>query len=324
MGVGKRPDLYSSVDVAIARSIMGEDLRANVGEDDRRRWIKHIYSYAHSDFNDPDATGMFGDRFKHGVYHANGQVTAAMNVLGGPVPFPQRLYAPFDAPEKLGPWLETAVTWTRPWSESHKLWGGVGSYSLSDARSAEWIEALFEWLDSNADPATGWWRRGIEPFDRWQPLGGAAHILPLYLHQGRDFPYPEAIIDSTLALQHDGGWWHPQRQTCEHHYLELDALYVFADMKRLAPDHRTGDIAAAAGRYADYWLDLYRHERDAIFGVHPHWTLSFIGSMGLLSRLLPDRFQGDRRWSDIFMDPAQYRAAHAFAASSFDAEARSR
>jgi len=47
-GVGLRTDLYASLDVAIAHRIIGIDLRARFGEDERAAWVEHINNYADS------------------------------------------------------------------------------------------------------------------------------------------------------------------------------------------------------------------------------------------------------------------------------------
>lgn len=300
LGIGQRPDLYSSVDVALMRTIMGENLRETVAESERAAWCAHINSFANNDFGQP-TDGTYFDSMGHSLFHANGQVVGALGVLGGQQPFPVRLYEAFDTPEKVEIWLEN-IDWSRQWPSSHLFWGGMVCFSFSAACTPQWVDAVVHWLDANLDEETGWWRRGVAHADRNQPLGGGAHIWPIYQHQNRVFPFPDRLIDSILGLQLPSGRWNQSLdiEAPRHHYLELDALYGLWLMSRQIPAYRSADIAQSCHRYADL---LERQFADArLFELHPHWVLSFVGSFGLLQRLLPDRYQDDAQWTDIFSD----------------------
>lgn len=294
-GRGRRTDLYSSTGVALMRAIMGEELTATLDEPQRHAWIEHINSFAGA------TGGTYFDTFGHSSFHANGNVIGALSVLGGRQKFPVRLYDAFDTPEKVGPWLD-AIDWPRQWPASHLLWGGMGCFSFSRACTPDWLDAMFAWLDVNLDPRTGWWKRGVTPADRQQPLGGGSHIWPLYQHHERVFPCPERVVDGILALQLPNGRWNAVSDEAElkHHYLELDALYGLWLMPQWAPDYRRADIARSVYRYADLLEVQFADPR--LMELHPHWVLSFVGSFGLLQRLLPERFEDEITWTDIFSD----------------------
>ena len=303
---GAAPDFYASADWAIIRTVFGEDLRQSLPDAQRREWIAHLASQV-----DP-ADGSF-PIFGHSKLHANGTAIGAFGALGGRMPAPVRLYEPFADPAHVSSWLETAIDWRMIWSASHLFWGGMHCFALSSAATPAWHEAVFAWLDAHLDPATGWWCVGIPHGNRNQALGGSVHILPIYQHMGRRFPYPERLIDSVLALQYpEGNWMTGSFKDAwlaapGFTYLDLDGLYALDVARQWAPGYRSADIEAAAARHARLIEPALNDVLEHTFTSHPHQTLSVIGTLGLAQRFAPERFHDDRMWTDIFSDPALYR-----------------
>ena len=297
---GTKASLYASADVAIARAIMGEDLRATLPQAERRAWVRHIQSFARPD-------GRYADTFGHHQLHANGMVIGALGVLGGKQRYSvDPLYTPFQTIERMQAFLADQIDWVHQWTESHKFWGGLHMYAASGKADACWIEAVLSWLDSHVDPDTGWFGHPIKPADAQEALGGAAHIWPLYEHQGRPIPYPRRAIDQILAGQTESGSFFGHSIGG---YMNLDALYGLKLMRQAAPGYRESDCNHAIIRHGRL---LVRH-LDTYFDQQPsaHSVLAVVGNFGLLQQLAPERFtdsQG-RRWSDIFSDPRFYLAA---------------
>ena len=306
---GARCDLYSSCDVAIMRTFMGEDLMTTLSETQRAEWCAHLNSFARHDFGLPH-DGSYCDTMGHSPLHANGMVIGALGVLGGRQAHPTRLYADFDRPDFVGPWLES-LDWSKAWRTSHFFWGGVNGFSFIARADAAWLQATFAWLEANLDPATGWWRAGVAHADRHQALGGMVHLLPLFEHHGRKFPYPERVIDSVLALQLPEGRWLRAGAGPDSlhvmHYLELDALYALVLMRKFSPDYRRDDIIEAARRYGDLVRRYYAAHADRLYALHPHNVLAAIGVFGGLQQLLPEEFSDNVTWTDIFSDRRFYR-----------------
>ncbi len=306
-GVGQRPDLYSSLDFAWIRAIMGEDLQQTLNESERQAWIDHINSYAVT-YHEKPSDGSYCDALGHSPLHANGMVIGALGVLGGRKCTPCRLYDPFAEAVKVTTWLETAIDWSVPWSESHKFWGGMHCYSFASDCTSAWLDTVFAWLDANLDPATGWWRRNVEANTPHAYLGGAAHILPLYEHHDRTYPVPQHLGDSVLALQQPAGSWLPGADT-PFTYLDLDALYALKLVKIWVPEYRAGEIDAAVGKLGDLAEKVYAKRRSSLMAMHPHHVLALVGTFGLLQQHLPNRFVDDIGWTDIFSDLRFYRTA---------------
>lgn len=298
--VGQRPDLYSSLDMALARHIMGEDLTQTLSAKQREEWTSHINSFANNDFGKA-TDGSYFDTNGHSSLHANGMVIGGLSVLGGKQKFPVKLYDAFNSVDKIVPWLES-LNWAEQWQASHKFWGGMICYSFSKQCTPAWFDRVFGWLDANLDPQTGWWRRGIPHSDRHQPLGGSVHILPLYEHYNHPFPYPEKVIDSVLKLQLPNGRWLETTDTNIMHYLELDALYAMYLMKKRTPGYREADIARSVDIYSKAVLTYYAEKKRDLYSLHPHMVLAAVGTFGLLQRLNPAVFIDDVAWTDIFSD----------------------
>jgi hypothetical protein len=302
-GIKQRPDLYSSCDVAQIRAIWGEDFQQTLSPTQRQEWIGHINSFADK------SDGSYFDRFNHSKLHANGMTIGALGVLGGQQKYAVKLYDEFNTPEKVIPWLEQ-INWEKQWGASHQFWGGIHCFSMSKHCSDEWLDVVFDWLNNNLDPNTGWWRKGTEYTDRHQPLGGSVHILPVYEHKGRDFPFPERVIDSVLALQLPNKRWLDRNRPSDKsylHYLELDALYALKYMQQLAPNYRKNDIHNAVFEYGQNAIEYWLNKKQEVLEMHPHRILSAIGTFGLLQHHLPEMFYDDVSWSDIFSDVRFYQ-----------------
>lgn len=289
------PSLYASCDVVHLRTVMGEDLREALTPAQRSAWTDHINSFAQPD-------GAYGPaRRNHSPQHANGMVVGALGILGGRQKHPVRLYEAFDTAAEVGPWLET-LDWRKQWSGSHLFWGGMHCFSLSHRCTDAWRAAVFDWLDANLDPQTGWWRLGVAHAGPFEPLGGGAHIWPVYQHHGRRFPFPERAIDGILALQKPDGSWLRYGN-----YMELDALYGLAYMSSLAPGYRRKDILEAARRHGRgliaQWPAFLERKPDL------HLLLGAVGAFGLLQQILPESYPDSVQWTDIFSDRRLYRTA---------------
>jgi hypothetical protein len=289
----KEPSLYASCDVAIIRTVMGEDLQKTLSPEQRQEWIDHINSFAY-----PDGTYGPGRKF-HSSHHANGMVIGALGVLGGRQKYPLSLYEDLDSPEKIPQWLEM-IDWQNQWSGSHLFWGGMHCFSLSSRCTDEWRSKAFDWLDRNLDPKTGWWRKDVPHSGPLQPLGGGAHIWPIYQHGDRRFPMPESVIDNILSLQMQDGKWLEYGN-----YMELDALYGLSYMSSLAPDYRHTDIINAARRHGNglisRWSEFLSQQPDL------HVFLGAVSTFGLLQQLLPSEYHDTVKWTDIFNDTHLYQ-----------------
>jgi len=173
---------------------------------------------------------------------------SALNALGGRAPYPLRFLEAYRSPQRIRSWL-AALDWSEPWLESNKVMF-IASFLLQaseiwhDGAAAEAVQALFDWLDEQQEPETGYWgvRHGASLLNA---MAGAFHFYFLYLYLGRPFRYLEAIIDHTLALQHADGLFNPAGGggAC----LDLDAVDILVKCSMLT-DHRADDVKSALTR----------------------------------------------------------------------------
>ncbi len=289
----KETTFYASCDVAIMRTVMGEDLQKSLTARQRKEWIETLNGYAQTD-------GSYQRYTHHSYLHANGMVIGALGVLGGKQKHPIKLYNDFNTVAKIVPWLENKVDWKGQWSGSHLFWGGMHCFSLSKKCTDAWRAKAFDWLDAHLDPQTGWWHKDV-PTTEVERLGGACHIWPIYQHNHRTFPYPRQVIDRLLKMQRRDGSWHGHYPS----YLEMDALYGLAYMTSLAPKHREIEIRKAVEKHARYTQKGYAPFMAQKMDLHN--TLSVVSRFGLLNQLLPKAFPTPTPWTDIFSDIRLYQ-----------------
>lgn len=306
-GLGERPDLYSSCDVAIMRTIMGEIFKEILIDEQRQQWIDHINSFANN-FHGQATDGSYCDTYGHSTFHANGMVIGALGVLAGKQKYPVKLYDEFNQIASVGSWLER-IDWINQWSASHLFWGGMHCYSMSSKCEDQWKKEVFKWLNNNVDENSGWWRKGVPPADRHQPLGGSVHILPMYQHLHETFPYPEKIIDSVLGLQLPNYRWHQSDSEHVIGYLDMDALYALKYMSKLVPNYKTDEIHQAVNNYSNLFITYWENYADALLKLHPHYILAAVSTFGLLNQFYPERFVDNVPWTDIFSDIRFYQTA---------------
>lgn len=297
---GGRTTLFASVEAAMRRTIIGEDLQISLTKKQRQQWIDLINSYAYQPYGKtPD--GSYSDGFysrnKNGHFlWMNSKIIAALGILGGKQKFPVTFYNEFNTKEKLIDWLER-YNWKWQFLSAHFFQGGITYYSFSKKCSSEWRESVFIWLNNNLDEKTGFWTKGLKPGNHYQQLGGSALLLPLYQHHNRIFPYPERLIDSILNFQFPSGRWFNVKHRHDMNFLEYDVLYTLHYLSSLVPNYRKDDIKRAVQKYSDLVLKFWPN-RGETFKLDK-W---FMGIFAILQKMNPDKFYDDVTWTDRFGD----------------------
>ncbi|HUV08643.1 MAG TPA: hypothetical protein VMX75_12990 [Spirochaetia bacterium] len=159
-------------------------------------------------FQDP-ATGFFREDSHHPI-HTTAHCTAALELFEARPRFKLGSLSECRQRRALESFLDRLDWGPNPWHASHR---GAGLYSalvLNGEVSAEWQDWYFDWLWREADPETGFWRKGfVSP----QPARQDGHQAPLFHHMAGSFHYlfvheyahrplryPERVIDSCMAL----------------------------------------------------------------------------------------------------------------------------
>ncbi len=168
------------------------------------------------------------------------------------------------SPQAMKVWIETQ-DWTNPWA--------VGNVDMDTAFALafEWkvngneraqaaLSAWFDWHDRNIDPKTGFWDFASTGAVL-RAMAGGMHQLGIYFLFGREVPYHERAVETTLKLQQPNGLFSPD--TFGHHGLDMDAVFVLANLY-----NRYGDavprVRAALQRAFEANLKCFRHEGGAV------------------------------------------------------------
>jgi hypothetical protein len=172
------------------------------------------------------------------------------------------------------------LDWTRnPWSASHKGAGLYAALVLSGAAEERWQRAYFAWLWDQADPETGFFRKGcIAPLasggvtSLFPHLAGTFHYLFNLQYARQPLRYPEALVNTCLEIYDQRAF--PLGQSVG--FAEIDWVYCLNRAVRQS-GHRFQEVQVRlkefAGRYVDYLLsldpltDLSLDDLHALFGA---------------------------------------------------------
>ena len=236
----RQADLYGMIDAVYILYAMGK-LSVMTDREARRYWADQILGCQ-------DAEGWFTRRNLrgHSREHATAYAVGALKLLAIEpdedyldrlVPIRSLLPLLVDREEFLN-WirhlqfdgtlrdiLRKNVGWHHIWRGSH-IGGGIPaifemtrhmftSWWSEDIDDGRWFGWYFEWLDDHASAETGFWQRAFWNKVYRRPtiidMGGAVHFFWIYEAFGRDFPFPEGVIRSTISLQKRNGLYrdHP-------------------------------------------------------------------------------------------------------------------
>merc|ERR1712224_828737 len=131
---------------------------------------------------------------------------------------------------------------------SDDIWGGSQqAQSLPGiARSADPSESFdfynwyFDWLGNHSNASTGYWSASQKgrSADLVDQLGGAFHLYHVYSCFGRQWLYPDKVVDTTLSIQDaKTGMWRvggAPKPSSLSFCIDLDGIYSLVQSARLA------------------------------------------------------------------------------------------
>lgn len=238
-------------------------------------------------FQNP-STGLFEEETHHPL-HTTAHVLGALELFGArPV---HRLTA-------LERWRDPAamecflaeLDWRwNPWGESHKGAGLYAALVLAGEVDVAWEDRYFGWLAREADPRTGFWRRGAVDVAGddllFHSLAGSFHYLFNHEHARRPLPHPAAMVSSCIRMRREG-LFPPLGRTVG--YAELDWIYCLHRADRQsgaqhAEVQRT--LEEFAREYAAYLFSL---DADSDAGLNDlHQLLGAVSALAELQRAAP-------------------------------------
>lgn len=257
--------LIASCLSALTRELYDDLKRLPVEQ--RRSWAEYIAGHQSS------ADGMFYDPFfseedlvqkQRGVQYLQWQFAffslAALNALDAQPSHPLHFLDEFVQLQPVERWL-AGQDWSDPWMVSNRIMFIV-SFLIHEwecGRKPEYEEVVrrvFDWLDVNQNPATGFWDLGGGA-SAHNLMAGAFHFYFFYFYLGRKVNFPQEIIDNTLALQHTDGLYSPRGGggAC----LDLDAIDILVKFSLLV-DYRAADIKSSLTRSFETILQNQNHD----------------------------------------------------------------
>ncbi len=228
-----------------------------------------------------DKTGLFYEETHHPI-HTTAHCTAALRLFGERPLYPLNGLRKYLDRENLYALLDGLDWKGDPWPQSHQ---GAGVYSaLANAGedTYEFQKSYFEWFYDNADPETGFWKKGVA--DKAQcsekrSVGGQASLYCymaagfhyLFNHEYAKMPlrYPEKVVDSCIKMYTQNGL--PDNFAKGVGFLEIDWLYCLNRAKRQTA-HRFEEIKALirdfGEKYVEYLYSLEYRRHDGFNDLH--------------------------------------------------------
>ncbi len=255
-------------------------------------------------------TGLFNEE-TYQPYHTTAHCIAAMELFEARPLRPLEAMMPDATPEAIVHDLERLKWVTSPWNQSHFGAGVYVSLKLSrqlDAKAERvWEDAYFGWLLAEFHEGTGMLRKGCLP-------GQAEGSRPMHEHMAGTFhylfnmqsarvplPYPEAMIDTCLAMYRDGSM---NAVIWAVNFLMIDWVYCLTRARRQC-GHRFDEVqralTEAAGRYIgvlrglDHATDPGFNDLHRLFGAFTALAEMQVALPGVIRTRRPLRNVLDRR-----------------------------
>jgi len=191
-------------------------------------------------FQDPQS-GLFVNPGNYET-HTTAFVSGALALLGAKPLYHAEALRKYESPEALASFMEN-IDWAKaPWLGSHLGAGIYASMVLTDTATDAWEDAYFGWLDANADPQTGLWRRGmLEGAPRFHYLAATFHYVFSYEHARRALPCPAALLETCIRAYREGDCIDFAREVG---WADIDFAYLVARVQRRAGErfHETQQI----------------------------------------------------------------------------------
>ena len=230
---------------------------------------------------DPE-TGMFTEETHHTI-HTTAHCAAAIELFDVRPTYPIKgLHKYLNSKVELYGLLD-GLDWKNPWPQSHQGAGVYAALTNSGEATPEFCRNYFEWFVENADPKTGFWKKGESDqavlsdrtVDGRAPLfaymAGGFHYFFNHEHAHQPVPYPERIIDSCLDMINKEQSCHPRFMKMIG-FVEIDWLYCINRSRRQAPTYRADEVQAAIEKFAviftDYLLSVDTKTDDGVNDLH--------------------------------------------------------
>lgn len=218
---------------------------------ERQGWITTL-----QDLQNPQ-TGLFEEATHHPI-HTTAHCIAALELFDAKPRYPLIDLQPLRKPHDLVAFLD-ALNWRgNPWRESHRGAGVYAAMVLAGEVNSEWEDRYFAWLWEEADPETGFWRKGRvgnveagETNSFFPHLAGSFHYLFNHEYAHRPLHYPSAMIDTCLEIERSGQFVLGSRIS----FAEIDWVYCLTRAVRQS-GYRFTDVRQALLAFTERYVSF--------------------------------------------------------------------
>ena len=241
-------------------------------------------------------TGFFVEKTHHPI-HTTAHCIAALELFDEKPDYQLTALEPYGSPEGIREFLDGLEWNDNPWDSSHQGAGIYVAMNLMDMVSAEWNDAYFEWLWQEADPQTGFWRKGCVGTVRsvFHSLAGSFHYL--FNHEDAAMPlrYPQKMIDSCLAIWEDYKVNNPVFGN-NIGFAEVDWVYCMTRASRQT-SHRFEECKAALKEFADKFIPYLNNidEKTSDIFNDLHLLFGTVCAVAELRQALPGYIKSDKK-----------------------------
>ncbi len=242
-------------------------------------------------------TGLFMEG-SHAHLHCTAHCLAALELFDAGALHRLTACDDYRTKEGLYKFLEELDWGNGAWGSAHKGAGLFSAMNLSGEATSEWNNWYLDWLWEEADPITGFWRKGFAEEYLYHSMGSSFHYLFNVEHLRMPMRYPDKVIDSCLKLYYNEMMDHAitkEKFGRRVQFVEADWVYYISRALRQTT-HRFDECMETVSKFADGYLDWFM---SLDFDTHPlvddlHSLFGAMCCVADLQRFLPGQILTDK------------------------------
>lgn len=200
-----------------------------------------------------EKTGLFTEETHHFI-HTTAHCAAALELFEAKPLYKMHDLKQYTTVSGLYQLLDSIDYANNAWDGSHEGAGIYAALVLNGEVDLNWQEAYFKWFFEEADPDTGFWRKGyVDKGNKplYYHLAGTFHYLFNHEYAKMPIRYPEKMIDTCLWLYNNKKMGSGFHEACD--FLAVDFIYCLNRALRQC-GHRTEEAKAVMRDFAEKHL----------------------------------------------------------------------